>query len=141
MIAQNKKIIYFGLDELIGCLHLIKRRGFDIVKIFTFPDDGYDKTDMISAFAKENNIPVSYSKPTREELQSLYDGGVELMVVGGYIWKIPVIENMYQVNIHPAVLPIGRGPWPMPISILRGLDSGVSLHKLTDKLQGLHCRV
>ena len=62
MIAENKKIIYFGLDALIGCLHLIKQSGFDVVKIFTFPDDGYDKTEALSAFAKENNIPVSYSK-------------------------------------------------------------------------------
>ena len=134
MLAENKKIIYFGLDALIGCLHLIKQRGFEVVKIFTFPDDGYDKTEALSAFAKENNIPISYVKPTKDEIMELYDSGVGLMIVGGYPWKIPVIENMYQVNIHPSVLPIGRGPWPMPVSILRGMDSGVTLHKLVEKI-------
>ena len=134
MIAENKKIIYFGLDALIGCLHLIKQRGLEVVKIFTFPDDGYDKTEALSAFARDNNIPISYVKPTEDEIRELYDGGVGLMIVGGYPWKIPVIENMYQVNIHPSVLPIGRGPWPMPVSILRGMDSGVTLHKLVDKI-------
>lgn len=134
MIAGNKKIIYFGLDALIGCLHLIKQRGFEVVKIFTFPGDDYDKTEAISAFAKENNISVSYSKPTADELQELCDEGVSLMIVGGYPWKIPVIESMYQINIHPSLLPNGRGPWPMPTAILRGIDSGVTLHKLTDKI-------
>ena len=134
MIAENKKIIYFGLDALIRCLHFIQQRGFEVVKIFTFPDDGYDKTEALSAFARENNIPVSYSKPTADELQKLCDEGVGLMIVGGYPWKIPVLEHMYQVNIHPALLPMGRGPWPMPTSILRGIDSGVTLHKLTGKI-------
>ena len=134
MIAENKKIIYFGLDALIGCLHLIIRRGFEVVKIFTSPDDDYDKTEALSVFAETNNIPISYTKPTGDELQALCENGVRLMVVGGYPWKIPVVENMYQVNIHPSLLPIGRGPWPMPVSILKGIDSGVTLHKLTEKI-------
>ena len=134
MIAENKKIVYFGLDALIGCLHLIISRGFEVVKIFTSPDDDYDKTEAMSAFAETNNIPISYTKPTGDELQALCENGVRLMVVGGYPWKIPVVENMYQVNIHPSLLPIGRGPWPMPVSILRGIDSGVTLHKLTEKI-------
>lgn len=134
MIAENKKIIYFGLDALICCLHFIKWRGLEVVKIFTFPDDDYDKTEALSAFAKENNIPISYSKPTEDELLALRDSGARLMVVGGYPWKIPVIPDMYQVNIHPSLLPVGRGPWPMPTAILRGIDSGVTLHKLTEKI-------
>ena len=134
MIAENKKIIYFGLDALIGCLHLIMSRGFEVVKIFTSPDDDYDKTEALTVFAETNNIPISYTKPTGDELQALCENGVRLMVVGGYPWKIPVVENMYQVNIHPSLLPIGRGPWPMPVSILRGIDSGVTLHKLTEKI-------
>ena len=134
MITENKKIIYFGLDALICCLRFIKQCDFEVAKIFTFPDDDYDKTEAISAFAKENNISVSYSKPTADELQELCDEGVSLMIVGGYPWKIPVIESMYQINIHPSLLPNGRGPWPMPTAILRGIDSGVTLHKLTDKI-------
>ena len=132
MIAGSKQIIYFGLDALIDCLHLIKKRGYEVVKIFTFPDDGYDKTEALTAFAEANSIPISYSRPTKDELQALSDSGVRLMVVGGYPWKIPTVDTMYQVNIHPSVLPIGRGPWPMPTSILRGIASGVTLHKLTE---------
>ena len=134
MITESKKIIYFGLDALICCLRFIKQCDFEVAKIFTFPDDDYDKTEAISAFAKENNISVSYSKPTADELQELCDEGVSLMIVGGYPWKIPVIESMYQINIHPSLLPNGRGPWPMPTAILRGIDSGVTLHKLTEKI-------
>ena len=133
-MTENRKIIYFGLDALMDCLHLIKRRGYEVVKIFTSPNDDYDKTEALSAFAEENGIPISYERATRDALQAFFDQGVSLMIVGGYPWKIPIIENMVQVNIHPAVLPIGRGPWPMPVSILRGLDSGVTLHKLTERL-------
>ena len=33
------------------------------------------------------------------------------------------------------MLPVGRGPWPMPVTILRGLPkSGVTLHKMENEL-------
>ena len=131
---KSKKIIYFGLDALAGCLRLIKARGFEIVMIYAPPDDGYDKTEAIVDFAITNNIPLSHQKPLRDELLKLRDEGAELLVVAGYPWKIPIVDDMYQVNIHPSVLPIGKGPWPMPVSILNGIDSGVTLHKLTDEL-------
>lgn len=37
-----------------------------------------------------------------------------------------------QVNLHPAFLPTGRGAWPMPVSILKNIPSGMTLHKLED---------
>ena len=37
------------------------------------------------------------------------------------------------MNVHPAVLPVGRGPWPQPMTILKGLkESGITLHKLSE---------
>lgn len=59
--------------------------------------------------------------------------GVELILVAGYPWKIPVSQSIKQVNIHPAFLPVGRGSWPMPAAILKGVDLGVTIHKLSDR--------
>lgn len=42
-------------------------------------------------------------------------------------------RGVMQVNLHPALLPEGRGPWPMPTAILRGKSSGVTLHKLAEE--------
>ena len=37
------------------------------------------------------------------------------------------------VNVHPALLPIGRGAWPYPCTILKGLKKdGVTLHKIAE---------
>ena len=42
---------------------------------------------------------------------------------------------MKMINIHPALLPIGRGAWPMAVTILKGLrESGVTIHKMTAEL-------
>lgn len=37
------------------------------------------------------------------------------------------------VNIHPSLLPEGRGAWPMPVTLLKGLrESGITIHKITE---------
>ena len=55
-----------------------------------------------------------------------------MMIVAGYAAKIPLSSKMMQVNIHPSLLPMGRGAWPMPVNILKGAPSGVTLHKLAE---------
>lgn len=131
---QKKKAVYLGMDVLYECLILLEKRGYDVVQIFTMKDDDYDRTIRIQNYAKEHGIPCSTEKMTKEELTRLEMNGVELMVVAGYLWKLPISQSIRQVNIHPAYLPVGRGSWPMPVAILKGLDSGVTLHKLSEGL-------
>ena len=58
-----------------------------------------------------------------------------MVLCGGYYYKIPIVEGMQMINIHPALLPIGRGAWPMTVTILKGLrESGVTIHKMTAEL-------
>lgn len=122
------------MDAMLGCLTLLEERGFQVVHIYTMEDDAYDRTAGILAYAKEHQIPCSTERLTSHELTGLWKDGVELMVVAGYVYKLPVSHIIRQVNIHPAYLPEGRGSWPMPVAILKGTDSGVTLHKLSEQL-------
>lgn len=127
------KAAYFGMDTLQNCIELLLERGIEIIKLFSFPGDSYDATEGIRGFAHVRGIPVSTMPVTEEEIRQLEQEGVELCVVGGYPWRIPVCGSMRQINIHPSFLPMGRGPWPMPVSILQGVPSGVTLHKLSER--------
>lgn len=128
------KTAYFGIDALADCLNTLLQGGHEVVKIFTTEGDAYDRTEKICAIARERAIPLQKTRVSKQDIDALQEAGVELTVTAGYPWKIPVTNAFMQVNLHPALLPEGRGPWPMPIAILRGKSSGVTLHKLSDKM-------
>lgn len=129
----NKKVVYFGIDALEDCLKTLCKRGYSVVSIFTMEDDEYDKTERIQIYANSNQIPLQLEPVTSEMVFDFEQDGVEMFLVAGYPWKIPVSDKIRQINIHPAYLPVGRGSWPMPTAILRGVNSGVTLHKLSEK--------
>ena len=124
------KIAYFGIDLFSACLEVCIDEGFEVAKIFTFSNDPYDSVEKITQIAKKHNIPLATQKVTKEDISDLEKSGVEMMIVAGYAAKIPLSDKILQINIHPSLLPVGRGAWPMPVNILKGVPSGVTLHKL-----------
>lgn len=129
------KVAYFGFDLFCDCLEQIKDCGNEIIKIFTCKVDGvYEFSDKVYKFADENKIEITENKVTKSDVENLLSCGCELLFSAGYYFKIPVVDGLTGVNIHPALLPEGRGPWPQPVTILKGFDkSGITLHKLSDK--------
>ena len=128
------KTAYFGMDALADCLEVLLQGGHEVIKIFTTEGDAYDRTERICSLARERGIPLQKTRVSEQDTDALREAGAELTVTAGYPWKIPVTDAFMQVNLHPALLPEGRGPWPMPTAILRGRPSGVTLHKLSGKL-------
>lgn len=131
-MTNRIKVVYLGMDVLLGCLELLVQTGYEVVHVGTMPDDAYDRTCRIQDYAEQHQIPCSTKRLTREQLEQFEEMGAGLMIVAGYVWKIPLSRIIRQVNIHPAYLPVGRGSWPMPAAILRGEDSGVTLHRLSE---------
>jgi len=124
------KIAFFGMDALIDCLDTLQKSGCEIVSVFTFPGDDFDRTEKTRAFAATHNIPCKITRVTKADIRALEEAGVSCTITAGYPYLIPVSETIKQVNIHPSMLPLGRGPWPMPTCILKNISSGVTLHKL-----------
>ena len=74
-------------------------------------------------------------------LASKYDFKSELAIVAGFGYRLPqkLVDHFKTtiINIHPSLLPVGRGPSPVETSIKLGqTPTGVSLIKLTDKIDG-----
>ena len=128
------KAAYFGIDGLRSCLALLEQRGWEIAAVFTIEDDEYDHSAEICRYAQARRIPLHTRRVTPEDIRELERAGVTLSVTAGYPWKIPLSDTIMQVNLHPAYLPVGRGPWPMPVSILKSIPSGMTLHKLAAQL-------
>ncbi len=135
---SNMKIACFGYDFFYACLETLIKKGHHIYKIFTFKcDNKYNFNTRISAKAKEINAYLQFEKVKIQDIEKLTDEGCELIISAGYQYKIPILnKNMpYAINIHPTLLPEGKGPWPLPWIILKNLKkSGVTIHKLVEKL-------
>ncbi|MBR5154867.1 MAG: hypothetical protein IKW62_00075 [Clostridia bacterium] len=126
------KIAYIGIDLFYPALEKLKELGCEIIEIFTCEVDNVCEFNLkICDFAREYNIPLTKSRISREDIKRLLDKGCKAAICGGYYFKIPHDTALPIVNIHPSLLPDGRGSWPMAQSILwRHKKSGVTIHKI-----------
>ena len=127
---MKMKIAYAGFDLMAAALEALAEHN-EIVKLFTCRVDGvYETNTAVIDIAGRVGAPVTTSRITRGDIDALVDGGCELLVSAGYYYRIPIDPRLPMVNIHPSLLPYGRGAWPMPLAILDRLpQSGVTVHK------------
>lgn len=128
------KIAYFGYNLFSSCLDLLTSRGHEIVSIYTGENSVH--TDRMIRHAKLNQIPVSFDKPDQDQMDALVHAGVELFLSAEFPWRIPIPDQlMFAINVHPTMLPDGRGPTPLPLLILEyPQHAGITFHNMTNKL-------
>lgn len=128
------KFAFFGYDFTYEVLERLLAEGHEWLGLFTFPcDNQFNFNQNVIGLAQKKNIPVSFERPTEQDLQAMLDKGCEVFLSAGYIYKIPPIpsDKAYGLNFHPTLLPRGRGIMPMPYLIQREQDAGgITIHKL-----------
>ena len=128
------KLIYLGIDLLAPVLKTALEEGHTVARVYTCPTDNVTEFNKeIKRLAAEHGIPCTEERITREEIRSAREEGCHLILCAAYYYRVPVVEGIAMVNVHPSFLPTGRGSWPMPWTILKGLKrSGVTFHKMTE---------
>jgi methionyl-tRNA formyltransferase len=130
------KIAYFGYDFFSGCLSSLLNQGHQVLCVFSFEtDDKYNFNRQVLRQASQHGVPVKLHKVTSRDIEELRDKGCDLFVSAAYPYRIPINSNCDRgINIHPTLLPEGKGPWPLPYIILKDLkESGVTIHKLREQ--------
>ena len=124
------KIVYAGFDLMFSAMKALSEKN-EIIKLFTCRVDGeYETNEGVISLAESLGAPYTFERITEKDIEELLDMGCELLVSAGYYYRIPVDKRLRMANIHPSLLPCGRGAWPMPLAILDGLKtSGVTVHK------------
>jgi methionyl-tRNA formyltransferase len=128
------KIAYFGYDFFSSCFERLLQDGHEVLCLFTLvTDNKYNFNEKVTSLAVAQGISVRDSEVSADELRELQDRGCELLVVAAYPYRVPMESTTLRgINVHPTLLPEGRGRWPLPYIILKNLrESGVSIHKLT----------
>lgn len=129
------KIAFCGYDFFSASLSEILARGHNVYRIFTVPcDNRVDFNQYIYAIGSEHNIPVTEERITPQTIEQLRAEGCDLLITAAYFYKIPPLTDagIRGINVHPTLLPIGRGAMPLPWTILTDQRvSGITVHKLT----------
>ncbi|MGD8558980.1 MAG: formyltransferase family protein [Gammaproteobacteria bacterium] len=129
------KIAYCGYDFFSASLQKLLDNKFDVYRIFTVPcDNRFNYNQYIYQIARQHKIPVSEQKIDEKTIAQLQAEDCDLLITGAYFYKIPDLSatSIKGINIHPTLLPTGRGVWPLPWTILtRQRQTGVTIHQLT----------
>ena len=131
------KIAYCGYDFFSACLSELLAADFEVFRVFTFPCDNRNEYNQyLYDICASNKIEISTQRIDDQTILQLESEGCELLITAGYRYKIPDLSksSIKGINIHPTLLPIGRGSWPLPWIILtKQKNSGVSIHKLSQE--------
>ncbi|HEY4223425.1 MAG TPA: formyltransferase family protein [Myxococcota bacterium] len=125
------RIAYFGFDLFAECLARATAE-HTVTDVFTFDVDGvFDFNSSIIAEAKRVKARVHTKPATPDQVAAL---DVDVIVAAGYAHKIPMPATLKGINVHPTLLPLGRGRWPLPRVLLSDREAaGVTIHKLVHK--------
>ena len=134
------RIAFFGYDFHHACLYRISEE-HQIVALFTVRTDNiFNFNTKVLREAERLNVPVYLGPVTGDHIDQLIRDGCDLLVSAGYPYKIPVpaephvAPKIRGINLHPTLLPIGRGRSPLPRIILNEPSAaGITVHKLTSK--------
>lgn len=132
------KIAYFGYDFFFSCLEKLLEHGHEVCWVFTYPADNRKNFNTrVIETAKGIGAELKTEKATTADIEGLRNEGCDLIVSAAYPYRIPVLTGGMPraINIHPTLLPEGRGPWPLPWIVLKGLRrSGVTIHKIEEAM-------
>ena len=125
------KIAYFGDDFFINCFYMLREFGHEIAYVFVCAEEGYG--DKLLALANAENIPIRFDKVEAGFVDKIIcEDKIDCVFSAGYGWKIKFdYDAVMSVNVHPTLLPMGRGPDAAAWVTLKYRESaGVTFHKL-----------
>lgn len=138
-MADDKamKFVYFGYDFLLGSALRLLEDGHELIGVFTFPcDNVFNFNAQTLALARHLDIPFKQDPPLASDIEFFQARGAGCFLSAGYPFKIPPIDSnrSYGINVHPSLLPAGRGLMPTPHIIMNHPKaSGLTVHKLAPR--------
>ncbi|MEV4691249.1 formyltransferase family protein [Micromonospora echinospora] len=131
------RVAYAGHDFFSSCLELLAQHAdVDLVLVLT-DEPGGQPTDNVRAIAAAQQTPVRTGRWSTALTDEFNDISIDLLVCAAYMYRIPIEElNVrYAVNVHPTLLPEGRGPNPLAyLTFDYPQLNGVSIHEMTPEL-------
>jgi methionyl-tRNA formyltransferase len=134
-LTHDMRIAFCGSDFFADCAEACLRKGHTLIAAFSYA--GYNSNQRIKEICGRVGIELKNKPIAEDDLTLIGQQHCDLLLVAGYPFRVPAQKlaslGIKGVNIHPTMLPEGRGPWPLPHTILKRMTrSGVTIHKLRD---------
>lgn len=132
------RFIFLGYDFAINTIHRLLDDGHKLGAIYSFPcDNVFNFNTELQSLAASLDIPFTETPITPQNIGHDLQTGAELFLSIGYLHKIPPINESRAkaINVHPSLLPAGRGLMPLPHIIINHPEAaGITAHKTTDRM-------
>lgn len=128
-------VAYFGNDTFAGCARLLLDSGHRIRHVFTHRTAGpHARTEALRGLGRRAGARVWLHPARAEDIRAVRDD-VDVVISALYPHLIPLPGGRVRaLNLHPTLLPDGRGGWPLVNTLLRGLpSSGVTVHEMEER--------
>ena len=107
-----------------------------------FPEDKYtiivSEPDLalISDWLRVRKIPsIPIAEMKEEKLSERYDWLLNLW--GGYVFRENILKKAEgSLNVHPSLLPLGKGRDPVVWAMKEGKPAGATLHEISSEVDG-----
>ena len=129
------KFVYLGYDMTCHVPARLLEDGHELIGVCSFATDNvFSFNGETLELAETLGVPAQITPFTSKDIEKYIAKGAELFIAAGYPHKIPPIDESYAkgINLHPALLPKGRGIMPTPYIIMNHPEAaGISAHKLS----------
>jgi methionyl-tRNA formyltransferase len=132
---MKRRLVYAGYNFFSSVLQaFLERKDVEIVLCLTGNIDEHVSNVMRLAVGRK--IPVHHGKLDESVRNLITQLSPEIIFCAAYSYRIPVtrLGIRYNLNLHPSLLPHGRGPNPLPYLVGNQKEfSGLTIHEMTDK--------
>ncbi len=142
---RGPHIVFFGMRCVASALPLraLLDAGLSVAAVVlprSPTPPSRDKDDVI-AIARGAGIPILSLESIRQpgDIEAIATYRPELIVVSCFPWRLPqpllALPRLGCINLHPSLLPVGRGPEPVFWTLRRGeRQTGVTIHLMDEGL-------
>jgi methionyl-tRNA formyltransferase len=127
------KIIYAGFNFFSSVLDEIIHSPDHEVLLCMTGEKG-ETIQTIESLCEKNIIELHHGSWTDQVINKINGLQADLLITAAYSYRVPVekLNTLHCINLHPSLLPMGRGPNPLPELIsAMAQHSGLTIHKMT----------
>jgi methionyl-tRNA formyltransferase len=131
------RVAYAGHDFFFSCLAtLASRDDTEVVACLTEGPEG-QPANCVLELATQLGARIHTGRLSDEFIAALQELELDLLVCAAYMYRLPIrrLSVPIAVNVHPTLLPYGRGPNPLPYLASSHPElSGITIHEMTEEL-------
>lgn len=130
------RVIYVGSDLLGSCLTYIVRQPDLELVLMAVDSLELPSSQMLLEVARHLGVEVVSGVPDSAWVEQLNGVAADVLICAAYKYRIPVAQLSVPVaiNVHPSLLPLGRGPSPWSHVNEQRESAGITIHILSERL-------